>query len=297
MRTIIFIVVLILASIGATFQIRSAGFANPALRISNSPKLNSSIAILSPQEDSVTLTDTTQSDTATDSDSFDSSSVNNADTIPKQISVYDSSSVDEKLLSQKDLQEYLNDKAFDYDRAVPDQTSLWEMFKRWFWETVERLLGTNAGGKIGDALIYILIAVAIAVVNIILFRSNLGGLFGGKNSKANLGFTILDENIHAMNFSDLIADAEAKSDYRHAIRLQYLWLLKRLSDDSIIELKINKTNRDYRNEIKDPELKHRFSRASIIFEYVWYGEGKIDSENYQAAVQFFASPASSEAAR
>lgn len=297
MRTIIFIVVFIIANICTGLEIRSAGFVNPALRISHSTLLTPSIAILAHQEDSVTQTDTARLDTAADSDSFDSSTVNNADTVPKQIAVYDSSTVDEKLLSQKDLQEYLNDKAFAYDRAVPDQTSLWEMFKRWFWETIERLLGTNAGGKIGDALIYILIAVAIAVVNIILFRSNLGGLFGGKNSKANIGFTILDENIHAMNFSDLIADAEAKSDYRHAIRLQYLWLLKRLSDDSIIELKINKTNRDYRNEIKDPELKHRFSRASIIFEYVWYGEGKIDSENYQAAVQFFVSPVSSEAVR
>ncbi len=297
MRTIIYIVVLILANICAAFQLRSAGLANPPLRSSHSTSLTPSIQILAPQEDSVSLADTTQLDNATDSASLDSSSVNNADTLPKQIAVYDSSIVDEKLLSKSDVQEYLNDKAFDYDRATPNQTSLWEMFKRWFGETIEQLLGTNAGGKIGDALIYILIAVAIAVVNIILFRSNLGGLFGKNKSKTSLDFTILDENIHEMNFSDLIAAAETKSDFRHAIRLQYLWLLKRLSDDSIIELKINKTNRDYRNEIKDTELKHRFSRASIIFEYVWYGEGKIDSENYQAAVQFFVSPVSSEAAR
>ena len=218
---------------------------------------------------------------------YGSAGVELFDAPPKPTPQFDSSTVDEKFITQQDLQEYLSDKTFDYDRETPDQASLWEMFKRWFWSMVEQFFGTKVGAKVGKVLMYVLIIIAIAIVNIILFRSKLGGLFGGKKSKTNLGFTIFDENIHELNFPELINSAEARSDYRHAIRLHYLWLLKRLSDDGVIQLKINKTNRDYRNEIQSPELQHSFSRASIIFEYVWYGNIQIDSSNYQSALQTF----------
>ncbi len=260
--------------------IHSVGFANPALWMM--PVTQAGVP--TPQNDSAAVSDTTLF-----SDSRDSADIEFIDTVPKRVLVYDSSIIVEKSITKQDLQEYLDDKAFDYDHDTPSQTSLWEMFKRWFWEMIQQLLGTNVGSKIGDALVYILIAIAIAVVNIILFRSNLSGLFGGKKSKSSVGFTVLDENIHELNFPELITAAEAKGDYRCAIRLHYLWLLKRLSDDTIIQLKINKTNRDYRNEISSPELRRIFSRASIIFEYVWYGDVKIDSSNYQSAVEPFAS--------
>jgi len=226
-------------------------------------------------------------DTAKDYNFYGSAGVELLDAPPKPTPKYDSSSVEEKKISQKDLQEYLNDKSFNYDREIPDQTSLWEMFKRWFWTMVEQFFGTKVGEKVGDILMYGLIVIAIAIVNIILFRSKLGGLFGGKNSNGNISFTVFDENIHELNFPELISAAEARSDFRHAIRLHYLWLLKRLSDDGIIQLKINKTNRDYLHEIRHLEFYHRVSRASIIFEYVWYGDMKIDSSNYQSAVQSF----------
>ncbi|MBS1536797.1 MAG: hypothetical protein JST20_03505 [Bacteroidetes bacterium] len=235
------------------------------------------------QVDSVSVIDTT----VKDYDYYGSARVQLFDAPPKPTPNYDSSSVVEKIISQNDLQEYLNDKTFDYDLETPDQTSLWEMFKRWFWSMLEQFFGTQIGAKVGKALMYVLIVIAIAIVNIILFRSKLGGLFGGKKANANVCFTVFDENIHELNFPELIATAEARSDYRHAIRLHYLWLLKRLSDDEIIQLKINKTNRDYRNEIRLPEIHLGFSQASIIFEYVWYGNVKIDKDKYQSAVQLF----------
>jgi hypothetical protein len=238
--------------------------------------------LLFAQVDSVAILDT-----AKDYNYYGSTGVELLNAPPKRIPRYDSSIVQEKFLSHQDLQEYFDDSSFDYGRNTPEQTSLWEMFKNWFWGMIEQLLGTKLVGKISDVLKYILIALAIAVVNIILFRSNLRGLFGGKQSKASIGFTILDENIHTLNFPEQITAAEERADYRHAVRLHYLWLLKRLSDDMIIQLKINKTNRDYRNEISSPELRNSFSRASRIFEHVWYGNVPINGDSYEYAKQLF----------
>ncbi len=143
--------------------------------------------------------------------------------------------------------------------------------------------------SIGDAIVYILIAVAVALVNIILFRSNLRGLFFKAKSRAAITFDAIDENIHELNFPALIAAAEENADYRRAVRLQYLWLLKRLADSETIDWKLNKTNRDYAHEIKDKALKRDFRRLSMIFDYVWYGDTTVDEESYSRTKELFMS--------
>jgi len=201
---------------------------------------------------------------------------------------YDSTTtIRERQISRKSLDEYYNDNDFAYDREQMKQDSIWEMMKQWFVDTIRRLFGKNSLENIGDAIIYILIAAAIALVNIILFRSNLRGLFFKTKSRAGITFDTIDENIHELNFPNLIATAEQNTDYRRAVRLQYLWLLKRLTDSETIIWKINKTNRDYASEIQDKALKRDFKQLSMIFDYVWYGDTTIDAESYSRTKELF----------
>lgn len=198
-------------------------------------------------------------------------------------------SLRERTISRKSLDEYFNDKEYAYDRELMKQDSIWDMIQQWFIDTISRLFGKNSLENIGDAIIYILIAAAVALVNIILFRSNLRGLFFKAKSRAAITFDAIDENIHELNFPALIATAEQNTDYRRAVRLQYLWFLKRLTDSETIDWKLNKTNRDYAHEIKDKALKRDFRRLSMIFEYVWYGDTTIDAESYSRTKELFTS--------
>ncbi len=209
---------------------------------------------------------------------------------PAQHVRYDTTGIaGKRTISREALQEYYIDKDFAYDREATGQPSLWEMIKEWFHEMMERIFGRGYGSKAWDVLTYILIAAAIALVNIILFRSNLRGLFIKTKSRAGITFDELDENIHELNFPALIAAAEQSADYRRAVRLQYLWLLKRLTDTESITWKINKTNRDYAHEIRDAALRRDFRRLSTIFEYVWYGDTTIDDESYRRTKELFLS--------
>ena len=70
-------------------------------------------------------------------------------------------------------------------------------------------------------------------------------------------------------------------DYRSAVRYQFLFILKKLSDKKLINWNPEKTNKDYAAELKAPHLKNDFSNLSYIFDYVWYGEFSIEEQSYQ----------------
>lgn len=104
--------------------------------------------------------------------------------------------------------------------------------------------------------------------------------FGKKNKKVNINAEELHENIHEINFPESIAKFEREGDYRSAVRYQFLFILKKLSDKKQINWNPEKTNKDYTAELKNIDLKNEFAGLSYIFDYVWYGEFNIDEQNY-----------------
>lgn len=106
-------------------------------------------------------------------------------------------------------------------------------------------------------------------------------IFGKKNKKMDLNVEELHENIHEINFPESIARFEHAEDYRSAVRYQFLFILKKLSDKNLINWNPEKTNKDYVAELKMPNLKKEFSELSYIFDYVWYGEFNVEEQSYQ----------------
>ena len=104
--------------------------------------------------------------------------------------------------------------------------------------------------------------------------------FGKKNKKVEINAEELHENIHEINFPESIAKFERQGDFRSAVRYQFLFVLKKLSDKKQISWNPEKTNKDYLMELKAEHLKNEFSGLSYIFDYVWYGEFSIDEQAY-----------------
>lgn len=91
---------------------------------------------------------------------------------------------------------------------------------------------------------------------------------------------IYTENVHNMNFDELIANALKNKDYRLVVRFLYLKNLKLMSDKEIIDWSTNKTNYSYQYEIKNNSLRNKFLEATLIFDYVWYGEFALDESQF-----------------
>mgnify|MGYP001796922031 CR=1 FL=1 len=104
--------------------------------------------------------------------------------------------------------------------------------------------------------------------------------FSKKNKAVNINNSVLHENLHDINFLASIAAFEHNKAYRSAIRYQFLFVLKKLSDEKLIQWNPEKTNTDYNSEIEDSNQKESYQKLSYIFENVWYGEQKIDEQLY-----------------
>ena len=105
--------------------------------------------------------------------------------------------------------------------------------------------------------------------------------FAKKNTKLEIPVEDVVENIHEVDFPETIAKYERQRDYRSAVRYHFLWILKQLTDKKIIEWNPEKTNKDYIAEIQKADIKQGFKEIALIFDYVWYGEFKIDELKYR----------------
>ncbi len=96
-----------------------------------------------------------------------------------------------------------------------------------------------------------------------------------------------DFNLKKVDVVSMYDMAIQSKDYRLALRYQFLRLLKYLDLKNYIVWEKDKTNRQYANEIKQPELKERFNQLILVFEKTWYGQGALDVEGFEKANHHF----------
>lgn len=90
------------------------------------------------------------------------------------------------------------------------------------------------------------------------------------------------ENIEDVDIQKLLEQARREANFRVAVRLHYLGLLKKLHELNAIVWKKDKTNRDYLAElfVKDfcfDEIR----KLTNSYEAVWYGEHVLQPETFQ----------------
>ena len=177
------------------------------------------------------------------------------------------------------INKFKSNKDFDYSGdGVGSEPSLWDRFWAWFWEKV--FSGFAHGGSI---LLYILLALFVAfLIYIILKAAGLDPtrLLKGTSQQVTLPYTESSENIHAINFDEEIDKAISQHNFRLAVRLLYLKCLKQLSDSSLINWQMDKTNSVYLYELGDSPQKGPFGTLTRQFEYVWYGNFPIDQQAF-----------------
>ncbi|MGC5745378.1 DUF4129 domain-containing protein [Chryseobacterium sp. NFX27] len=188
---------------------------------------------------------------------------------------------------RENIQSRYKGNEFDYSVSKPKESFFQKLMRRIdkflqsiFGETVF----TNSA-KITTILIrlFAIILVGFLLYFIIKYLISKDGnfFFGKKNKKVDINAQELHENIHEINFPESIVKFEREKDYRSAVRYQFLFALKKLSDKKLISWNPEKTNKDYMMELKAEHLKNEFSGLSYIFDYVWYGEFTIDEKAYQ----------------
>ena len=81
--------------------------------------------------------------------------------------------------------------------------------------------------------------------------------------------------------------AISNNDFRLAVRIYYILLLKKLIEHEWIKWAKRKTNTHYLIEMSGHKSYERFGRAVRIFEWSWYGKNNPSQAEYKQFSQFF----------
>lgn len=202
---------------------------------------------------------------------------------------YDSSAVEWRSFDAQKIAEHKADPDFDYgNRPVPG-LSLWDRFRIWLNGVLNRLFYMGTNTPIGKIIVYILIGAIIIYAILKLMRADVRKSFYAEADSPSAPYEIHKENIHEMDFESLIKTSIDAGEFKKAIRLIYLYALKNLSDQHLIEWQPGKTNHDYLLELKEENIRKGFGSLSFYFEYAWYGDFEISKELFANVNQLFRS--------
>jgi hypothetical protein len=131
-------------------------------------------------------------------------------------------------------------------------------------------------------LIWFIIIGGFATILVLYLASSDVGLFRKKiitTSKQDNGEE-MPEDIFAINYQKEIDKAEMQGNYRLAVRLMYLKLLKTMSEKNVISYKQDKTNFDYLAQLHPTGYYKDFFRITRNYEYSWYGKFDVSEEAF-----------------
>ena len=172
------------------------------------------------------------------------------------------------------LRELRGQRAFQYEGEVtqPEQ-SAWDAFWARVRDAIGNWLVSRSYSHFWRWIFYALFVGAGAFIVLRLLEIDFTAILGRSPRRTALAYDTMAENIHEVDFATRLADAEAAGNWRLAVRLGYLQLLKNLADSGLINWQPDKTNHAYMAELPAAgPLRGAFREATRQFEYVWYGE-------------------------
>jgi hypothetical protein len=90
------------------------------------------------------------------------------------------------------------------------------------------------------------------------------------------------DDIFAISYQKEIDKAISAGNYRLAVRLLFLRLLRQLSEKNMIRYTPGSTNFDYLLQVQHTSWYRHFFRVTRNYEYAWYGRFDVDREKFDA---------------
>lgn len=126
-------------------------------------------------------------------------------------------------------------------------------------------------------LAYILVGIVLVIVIYLLFFK--------KNARKNTKVVAipLEEMPIEKPFNELdelLSKSINEGNYREAIRIYFIYIIKTLRENGWITWEKKKTNTAYLFELRNRKQYSSFSNVTLIFEIIWYGKREIDQEKF-----------------
>ena len=125
---------------------------------------------------------------------------------------------------------------------------------------------------------------------LLIWLGKSGLLFSGKSKKTDFEIDIdhLENEEISEELDIYLKKALENKEYKIAIRIYYLKVLKSLQQQGKIYWKKYKTNRHYENEMLEQEDYAQFKETTEIYEKTWFGKAAIlSAEEFESFQEIF----------
>lgn len=133
----------------------------------------------------------------------------------------------------------------------------------------------------GFKYLFYFLVVALVIFLIIRIFGNFKSNTAIKEKVISIdSITEIEENMHEINLENLLNEALLVKNYKIALRLNFLIVIKLLSQKGKITWAKEKTNWEYYNELKEVLLADQFKEIILSFETFWYGDHPLTENQY-----------------
>lgn len=186
--------------------------------------------------------------------------------------------------SDEKLEEYRQDSDFSYYSKNTEGSRI----RNKIMEYISRILRAIFSKKgIAPILRYLVLAILLVFIVIKLSGGQFQWFWGSDGKRQQGKVLIPEQDIHELDLLQLADESQQNGDLRSSVRYHYLHLLKVMDSLALIDWHKDKTNRDYLRELRSDELRNQFKRQTRVFDYVWYGQFDLTSEQFQAVQNEF----------
>ena len=89
----------------------------------------------------------------------------------------------------------------------------------------------------------------------------------------------IEENPFENDLELMIHEALQSNNLKLAIRLQFIYIIRLLSEKGFINWKKHKTNSAYAKELIKNDFSSNYKSLYVMFEHVWYGDKEVSSHD------------------
>lgn len=178
--------------------------------------------------------------------------------------------------TQREFKRYWREKNSKKIKRLPKEREL----NRSRSESRDDLLNPGNISPFWSNLILILVVLSLAALVFFLFFNKMKETRGGKKIHRDLE-SIHPTEIPKTELELLLEDALAREDYREAVRVYFIFVIKGLVTNNMIHWEKEKTNFMFLTELRGNPLYDPFEKCVSVYEIVWYGERKLTKSEYE----------------
>lgn len=176
---------------------------------------------------------------------------------------------------------YLADKDYQYggDYKPVKKSNFLNRLWRWVLSVWEE--GMKVLRYLPLALRIVFYLLCLGFILLIATKTKIYRIFYTDKEIAEPDFFVEDPLAEQFDFDQAISTQISHQNFRNAIRLLHLKILKELENQGVIRFAREKTNREYAREINDNKLKSDFFKLAGVYNRVWFGNFTISKDEYE----------------